>query len=62
MQIETPERSQFFYARLAGFMYLFNYLTSVFGAMAPGLDFWFRRFRAEGRTRASRQNYFTGRL
>lgn len=36
MQIETPERSQFFYARLAGFMYLFNYLTSVFGAMAPG--------------------------
>lgn len=36
MQIETPERSQFFYARLAGFLYLFNYLTSVFGAMAPG--------------------------
>jgi hypothetical protein len=36
MQIQTPERSQFFYARVAGFMYLFNYLTSVFGAMAPG--------------------------
>jgi hypothetical protein len=36
MQIEKPERSQFYYARLAGFMYLFNYLTSVFGAMAPG--------------------------
>lgn len=36
MQFDTPERSQFFYARLAGFMYLFNYLTSVFGAMAPG--------------------------
>lgn len=34
--MKTPERSQFFYARLAGFMYLFNYLTSVFGAMAPG--------------------------
>ena len=36
MHMKTPERSQFFYARLAGFMYLFNYLTSVFGAMAPG--------------------------
>jgi hypothetical protein len=36
MLIQTPERSQFFYARLAGFMFLLNYLTSVFGAMAPG--------------------------
>jgi hypothetical protein len=36
MQVDLPNRSQFFYARLAGFVYLFNYLTSVFGAMAPG--------------------------
>ena len=36
MQIDTPERSPVFYARLAGLMYLLNYLTSVFGAMAPG--------------------------
>jgi uncharacterized membrane protein len=35
MESNLPERSQFFYARLAGFMYLFNYITSVFGALAP---------------------------
>lgn len=35
MQNSLPERSQFFDARLAGFMYLLNYTTSVFGALAP---------------------------
>lgn len=31
-QIDSTQR---FYARLAGFMYLFNYATSVFGALTP---------------------------
>jgi hypothetical protein len=36
MQDTSPDRTQRFYARLAGFMYLFNYATSVFGAIMPG--------------------------
>lgn len=33
---ESPiDNTQRFYARLAGFMYLLNYATSVFGAIAP---------------------------
>ena len=36
MDDTSPDRTQRFYARLAGFMYLFNYITSVFGALIPG--------------------------
>ena len=35
MQICSPDETQSFYARLAGLMYLLNYITSVFGAIAP---------------------------
>lgn len=35
MHAGTIDNTQRFYARLAGFMYLFNYVTSVFGAVAP---------------------------
>ena len=35
MQIGPPDETRSFYARLAGLMYLLNYLTSVFGAIAP---------------------------
>lgn len=35
MQAYPIDDTQRFYARLAGFMYLFNYATSVFGAMVP---------------------------
>ena len=35
MQDTLPDTTQFRYARLAGFMYFFNYLTSIFGVMAP---------------------------
>ena len=34
MQISTPDKSQLFYARLAGFAYFVNYLTSVVGVVA----------------------------
>jgi hypothetical protein len=41
MGIETQgnpiDDTQRFYAKLAGFMYLLNYATSVFGAIAPGV-------------------------
>jgi hypothetical protein len=35
MDATPPDNTQRFYARLAGFMYLLNYATSVFGALAP---------------------------
>jgi hypothetical protein len=35
MHAIPPDDTQRFYARLAGFMYLLNYATSMFGALAP---------------------------
>jgi hypothetical protein len=35
MQETVPDKTQLKYARLAGFMYFFNYLTSIFGVMVP---------------------------
>jgi hypothetical protein len=35
MQNSSTDRTQLIYARLAGFMYLSNYLTSMFGVLAP---------------------------
>lgn len=35
MQDSTIDSTQRFYARLAGYMYLFNYTTSVFGSLTP---------------------------
>ena len=37
MQDSSIDSTQRFYARLAGFMYLINYATSVFGALMPNV-------------------------
>jgi hypothetical protein len=35
MKNNSTDRTQLIYARLAGFMYFFNYITSMFGVLAP---------------------------